>query len=163
MALLFWVGRLIWLTAGRLTSCLHYLGFGMKTRPTPPSSFLSFFLCLSPSISMFPVCPLSLSAASLSFSLYFCLFFVYTFPPTQAQKYTQIDCSRLVLTQWQWLWQLVRDRGVWRRHQEVHVTLLPVSCLLFFRREVTLWPLVHPLLLLVSSDLTSFSSLLWLS
>lgn len=162
MALLFWVGRLIWLTAGRLTSCLHYLGFGMKTRPTLPSSFCLSFSVFLPRFPCF-LCVLCRSQLPLSPSLRPFASFLFTHFHPHKHKNTQIDCSRLVLTQWQWLWQLVRDRGVWRRHQEVHVTLLPVSCLLFFRREVTLWPLVHPLLLLVSSDLTSFSSLLWLS
>lgn len=60
-----------------------------------------------------------------------------------------VDCSRLILTHW--LWQLVRGRGVWRRHQEV-LALLLVSCLRMmwpFDPSVSPPPLLSPLLLLL--------------
>ena len=99
MALLFWVGRLIRSTVGRLTSCLHYPGFWHENTSVSSISFSVFLsLSFSPDFHVSCVSFVALSSLSLSSSLSLCLFFFffcyYTFPPTQTQKYTQIDCSR---------------------------------------------------------------------
>lgn len=62
----------------------------------------------------------------VSACLCFCylVFFYCTFPLTHTDTHLSDDI-RLILTHW--LWQLVRDRGVWRRHQEVPALSL-VSC-----------------------------------
>lgn len=164
MALLLWVGRLMGLTASKLTSCLHHLNFSMKSCLSPPVCFC-FFLpllsLLSPHVSRAPPTPcqfvafsLLSSPSSLSFTAYFPLINTNTHAA---------DRSRPVLTPMPWLWQLVRVRGVWRRHQEVYF-LLPVS---WFRLWCDLSPslifMFTPIqIILLSIALNGFPAVLWL-
>lgn len=97
-----------------------------------PSVSPRLFLFLSPSVvspfsPCFP-CPPQTSCQFVAFSLLSSpssLSFTAYFPLTNTNTHTA-DRSRPVLTPIPWLWQLVRVRGVWRRHQEVYF-LLPVS------------------------------------
>lgn len=133
-----------------------------------PSVSPRLFLFLPPSVvspfsPCFPCPPLPLqfiafsllsSPSSLSFTAYF--------PLINTNTHTA-DRSRPVLTTMPWLWQLVRVRGVWRRHQEVYFLLSVSWFRLWCDLPLSLIFIFTPIqIILLSIALKGFPAVLWL-